>query len=67
MASMAYVADDGAVREDLMDVLVNTTPTENQLVTGLGNTEANSTRHEWLQDTLSAVKTNAFAEGADVS
>lgn len=67
MAAGAYVANDGSVREDLLDVLINITPTDTQLVSGLGVTKASSTRHEWLLDTLSAVKTNAYAEGADVS
>jgi hypothetical protein len=67
MSIGTYVAVDGAVREDLMDVLVNISPTETQLVSGLGVTSANSTRHEWLQDSLAAVKTNAYIEGADTS
>jgi hypothetical protein len=67
MSIGTYVAADGAVKEDLMDVLVNITPTETQLVSGLGITSANSTRHEWLQDTLGTVKTNAYIEGADTS
>jgi hypothetical protein len=64
---MSYVVNDGAVREDLLDVLTNISPTDTQLISGLGVTKANSTRHEWLQDTLPTVKTNAFLEAADVS
>lgn len=60
----SYVVNNKAVKEDLLDILTNLTPSDNQLVTGLGTSVAKSTRHEWLTDTLSAVKNNAFAEGA---
>jgi azurin len=36
-------------------------------MTGLGTSTASSVRHEWLADTLSAVKRNAYAEGIDAS
>jgi len=65
MATIGYSYDDRAVREDLLGVLTNLTPTETQLVTGLGVSEAKSTLHEWLVDTLTSVKANAAAEGAD--
>jgi len=67
MASVAYSYDDNAVREDLLNVLTNLSPTDTQLVTGLGTSKAMAQRHEWLTDTLQAVKLNAFAEGADTS
>ena len=63
----AYTYDDKAMREDLLDVLTNLTPTENQLVSGLGTTSAANIQHQWLIDTLNAVKTNAYAEGIDAS
>ena len=65
--AQAFWSDDGAVREDLLDVLTNLSPTDTQLVTGLGVGSAKSRRHEWLTDTLGTVKTNAYAEGADAS
>lgn len=67
MSSVAYSYEDNAVREDLLNVLTNLSPTDTQLVTGLGTGTAMAQRHEWLTDTLSAVKTNAYAEGADAS
>jgi len=67
MSSVAYSYEDNAVREDLLNVLTNLSPTDTQLVTGLGTGVAQAQRHEWLTDTLSAVKTNAYAEGADAS
>lgn len=67
MASVAYSYDDKAVREDLLNVLTNLSPTDTQLVTGLGTSTAMAQRHEWLTDTLSSVKDNSYAEGADAS
>lgn len=55
------------MREDLLDVLTNLSPTETQLITGLGTSTASATQHEWLMDTLSSVKDNNYVEGADAS
>jgi hypothetical protein len=63
----AYVNTDKAVREDLLSIMTNLTPTETQLVTGLATSVAKSRKHEWLTDTLTAAKANAYAEGADAS
>jgi hypothetical protein len=63
----AYQYDDKAVREDLLSVLTNLSPTDTQLVSGLGQSSASSVLHEWLTDTLGAVKVNAYMEGADAS
>ena len=41
------------------------TPTETQLVSGLGVSSAKNIHHQWLMDTLNAVKANAYIEGAD--
>ncbi len=65
--AQAFWSTDNAVREDLLDVLTNLSPTDTQLITGLGVSSARSRRHEWLTDTLGTVKTNAYAEGADAS
>lgn len=65
--SGAYVIDDRAVREDLLDILTNITPTENQITSGLPVGSASNTLHQWLEEQLAAVKTNAFAEGVDAS
>lgn len=67
MSTTAYSYEDNAVREDLLDVLTNLSPTDTQLVTGLGTSSAKAQRHEWLTDTLQAVGNNAYAEGADAS
>jgi hypothetical protein len=64
---MSYTSTDQSIREDLLDVLTNLNPTETQLISGLGTSTAKSTRHEWLTDTLGAVKANYYVEGADAS
>jgi hypothetical protein len=63
----AYDSTGGTLREDLLDLLTNLSPRETQLVSGLGTSSAKSIRHEWLIDTLSAVKANAQLEGAAIT
>lgn len=63
----AYTYDDNAMREDLLGVLTNIDPTETQLVSGLGTSTCQQILHEWLEDTLGTVKTNAYQEGVDAS
>lgn len=63
----AYTYDDQAMREDLLDIITNLSPKNTQLVSGLGTTTADQINHQYLIDTLGTVKTNAYAEGADVS
>jgi len=67
--ALAFAAtyDDASMREDLLSVLENLSPTDTQLISGLGTTQATQIRHETLMDTLSAVKTNAQIEGADAT
>lgn len=66
-SAIAYTYNDAAMREDLLNVLNNLSPTETQLVSGLGTSEAKQIRHEWLIDTLASVKDNAQLEGADAT
>lgn len=61
MAEFHY--DDGAVREDLSDFISNLSPTENTLYSGLGKVKAQQPYHQWLNDTLRTVGTNAQVEG----
>jgi len=63
----AYTYQDDALREDLLGIITNLSPTETQLLSGLGTTTAKSIRHEWLIDTLTDVKSNAQLEGANVT
>lgn len=56
--------DDNAMREDLLAILQNISPTETQLVSGLGTSMATNILHQTLIDTLNAVKVNAQIDGA---
>lgn len=58
---------DQALREDLLSIITNLSPTETPLFSGIGTSTAESIRHEWLIDTLGTVKDNAQLEGADVT
>jgi hypothetical protein len=62
--NLGWVYDDAAMREDLLSILQNVSPTETQLVSGLGTSTATNIRHETLIDTLTAAKDNAQVEGA---
>jgi hypothetical protein len=64
---LAYTYQDNALREDLLGLITNLSPTETQLFSGLGTSTAKSIRHEWLIDTLGTVKMNAQLEGADAT
>lgn len=66
MASQ-YWYDDAANREDLLDLITNTSPRETQLFSGLAKSKAEAIRHEWLSDSLKTPAHNAFAEGVDAS
>ena len=56
--------DDNAMREDLLAILQNISPTETQLVSGLGTSQATNIYHQTLIDTLNAVKVNSNVDGA---
>ena len=66
MAS-TYTYDDNARREDLLDIITNLTPTETQLMSGLGTSSARDILHQWLKDTLKSVAANAYVEGVDAT
>ena len=67
MAITAYTYDDNARREDLLDIITNLSPTDTQLMTGLGQSVSKDILHQWLTDTLATVATNAFPEGIDAT
>ena len=48
-----------AVREDLLDIITNLSPTENQLSTGLSKSKATSSVHSWLVDSYDATTTTS--------
>lgn len=62
-----FTYDDRAIREDLLDLITNIDPEEDQLYVGLAKHKAAQPYHQWLTDTLSPVATVAKTEGFDPS
>lgn len=55
-------------REDLIDKIYNTSPTETPVTSACGRTKATNTLHEWQRDALAAAnKDNALIDGDDFS
>lgn len=50
-------------REDLSDVIYNIAPSDTPVLTAIGSTTADSTKHEWQTDDLAKAKVNAQVEG----
>lgn len=67
MAISNSTYSDVAIREDLLDLIVNIDPEEDQLYVGLAKHKATQPYHQWLTDTLAAVGTVAQTEGFDPS
>jgi hypothetical protein len=67
--AMSSTYSNPALREDLLDIITNLSPTENQLATGLSKSKANSSVHVWLVDSYDATTTTSAdkitVEGAD--
>src|SRR5690349_20469594 len=65
--SLSY--NNPAVRESLLDVITNLSPTETQLSTGLAKSKATASVHSWLVDSYDATTTTSTdkkeIEGAD--
>lgn len=55
-------------REDLIDKIYNTSPTETPVLSAVGRVSATNTYHEWQRDALAtANKDNALIDGDDVA
>jgi hypothetical protein len=54
-------------REDLLDIIVNITPTETPMLSGFKKGKAKGTLHEWMQDSLAAVGNSKVVEGSDAA
>ena len=55
-------------REDLIDKIYNTSPTETPVLSAVGRVSATNTYHEWQRDSLAtANKDNALIDGDDVT
>ncbi len=52
-------------REDLIDLIVNISPTETPMLSRFGKTRATATNHEWQTDSLASAAANAQVEGND--
>ena len=52
-------------REDLIDGIYHTAPTDTPLVSMMDKVQATATTHEWQRDTLDTPANNTTAEGAD--
>lgn len=67
--AMSTTYSNPSLREDLLDIITNLSPTENQLSTGLTKSKAASSVHSWLVDDYEATTTNSTdkksVEGAD--
>ncbi|MEY4756843.1 MAG: hypothetical protein RJA34_1741 [Pseudomonadota bacterium] len=60
--------DLNGAREDLIEKIYNTSPTETPVTSAFGRTKASNTFHEWQRDSLaSANKDNALIDGDDFS
>jgi len=57
--------DQVGKRDDVEDIIYSIDPTECPMLTSIGTSTASNTLHQWLQDSLAAVATNANVEGAD--
>jgi hypothetical protein len=66
-ASAVQTYDAVGNREDLLDVIINISPTETPMFSDFGKTKAKSTTHEWLTDSLADAASNAQIEGFDYS
>lgn len=65
MAFGLQTYQDGARREDLLDIIADVSPDDNPLSTMFGTSTASQTLHEWTEDYLSRPTTvSAAVEGA---
>ena len=57
--------DQVGKREDIEDIIYDISPTDTPFLSSIGSGTASATLHQWQQDSLAAVATNAAVEGAD--
>ena len=57
--------DQVGKREDVEDIIYDISPTDTPFLSSIGSGTANATLHQWQQDSLAAVGSNAAVEGAD--
>jgi Family of unknown function (DUF5309) len=54
-------------REDLLNMIYDTSPTETPFISGIKRGKASATLHEWQEDTLAGATTQAYLEGDDAT
>lgn len=54
-------------REDLVDIIYNTSPTDTPLISAIEKVKATAVTHEWQRDVLATPANNTVAEGADAT
>ena len=57
--------DAAGIREDLIDIITNISPTETPMLSRFAKVRASNTYHEWQTDSLAAAAANAVVEGND--
>jgi len=57
--------DQVGKKEDIEDIIYDISPTETPFMSSIGASTAEATLHQWQEDSLAAVGTNAAVEGAD--
>lgn len=54
-------------REDLVNIIYNTSPSDTPLISAIDRVKATAVTHEWQRDQLAAASNNIVAEGSDVN
>lgn len=67
MPNQRFVRDDASVKESVLDLITNISPTENFLLSNLQRTTGSDEYHLVPRDTLRTVSLTAAVEGADPS
>jgi flagellar hook-length control protein FliK len=57
--------DQVGKKEMVEDIIYDISPTDTPMLTSIGTSTTSATLHQWLQDSLAPVATNANVEGAD--
>ena len=66
MADVLFKTYDAAgVREDLIDLITDISPTETPMLSRFAKVKATNKNHEWQTDALAAAASNAVVEGTD--
>lgn len=65
MPNQRFVRDDASVKESVLDLITNISPTENYLLSNLQRSTGNDEFHLVPRDTLRTVSLTAAVEGAD--